>query len=123
MNKISRRDRSSKEQRQRERADEAVHGSVLWLLGMVVLALLAGCGSSSEQVASWNVGTNSSNALVRSRAWELCGGTITCTYRFEAPANKDAVGGFVGSATADQAACYQQYSGSNNVAEAPGMCQ
>jgi hypothetical protein len=114
-----------KEQRQRERADEVVNGAILCFLGLVVLTMLAGCGASGEQSSTWNVATNSENALERSRAWEICGGTISCSYTLDMPPKPDKTmaGGFIGSATVSQTACYEQYSGSNDVAEATGRCR
>ncbi|HUJ16757.1 MAG TPA: hypothetical protein VL197_02095 [Nitrospirota bacterium] len=115
-----------REQRQRERADDAVKGAIFCFLGLVVLALLAGCGgsgeSSGEPVSTWSVATNNENGVERSRAWQLCGGTISCSYMRETPPDKSSAGGFIGSATASQAACYQQYSGSNNLMEATEQC-
>jgi hypothetical protein len=116
-----------KERLQWERADDVVNGAVLFFFGMVVFVLLAGCGGSrersEEKLSTWNVATNSVNAIELSRTWEICGGTISCSYQHEAPPNRAAYGGFVGSATASQAACYRQYSGSNNLTEAAGQCQ
>jgi hypothetical protein len=106
------------------RADEVVKGTVVRVLGLAVMVMLAGCGGSSgDQVTTWNVATYSGNALELTRAWEVCGGTVSCSYVHEAPPNRTAIGGFIGSATAGQVACYKIYTGSNNVLEGAGKCQ
>jgi hypothetical protein len=104
------------------RLTAAARPAIQSILGLVMMAALAGCGGSHDQsvqqetrVVNWNVAANSVNELERTRVWEICGGAIICTNRIEAPLTVPAPGGFIGSATESQASCYRMWSGSRSL--------
>jgi hypothetical protein len=104
--------------------DGTIAAAIIFVTIVTLSVMAYGCnGGSGEQAATWNVAMNSDNALERTRAWEICGGTIFCSFTQETPPNQPAACGFYGSATASQAACYQQYSGSDDVTAAEAQCQ
>ncbi len=133
MNAVKAWDKARKENLQRERADEAVRGTIHFLLVLIMLAVLADCGGSSGQPGTpvgqaaiqkvnWTVVTDASNSLERTRAWEICGGAVLCSDWSGTPFSESGPVGFIGSATESQASCYKLYSNSYSLATTTQEC-
>jgi hypothetical protein len=92
----------------------------LYFILFLLAVFLPGCGQDTQSIPvnqtaqRWAVQADA-DLLSQERAWEICGGTVTCTFTREAPPNKPAIVGFIGEATANQKRCYEQYGTSLSV--------
>ncbi len=116
--------RAEVDARERDVADAVIAGVIIVVLLAVAAVTLTGCGNSSAPIVSWQVTINAADMTAQTRAWEICGGTVSCTYAHESPPDKEFVaGGFYGSATAGQAQCYREYGTYQDVIETEAMCE